>query len=74
VTLGLVLDGSGFIRRSRMFEGNVSEAVTLKTMLEGLGAPPSAMVIMDRGIATKENISWLVEHQYRYLVVSRETV
>jgi transposase len=72
VTLGLVLDGSGFIRRSRMFEGNVSEAVTLKTMLEGLGTPPSAMVIMDRGIATKENISWLVENQYRYLVVSRE--
>ncbi|MEQ8213042.1 MAG: IS1634 family transposase [Smithellaceae bacterium] len=72
ITLGLVLDGSGFIRRSRMFEGNVSEAGTLETMLEGLGAPPSAMVIMDRGIATKENISWLVEHQYRYLVVSRE--
>ncbi|MDY0282549.1 MAG: transposase, partial [Salinivirgaceae bacterium] len=30
VTLGLVLDGSGFVRRSRMFEGNVSEAVTLE--------------------------------------------
>lgn len=29
VTLGLVLDGSGFVRRSRMFEGNVSEAGTL---------------------------------------------
>ena len=72
VTLGLVLDGSGFIRRSRMFEGNVSEAVTLEKMLEGLGAPLSAMVIMDRGIATEENIAWLVEHQYRYLVVSRE--
>ena len=30
------------------------------------------MVIMDRGIATEENIAWLVQHQYRYLVVSRE--
>jgi len=72
VTLGLVLDGSGFIRRSRMFEGNVSEATTLETMLTGLSAPPSAMVIMDWGIATEDNIAWLVEHQYRYLVVSRE--
>ena len=72
ITLGLVLDGSGFIRCSRMFEGNVSEAITLETMLKGLAAPPSAMVIMDRGIATEDNIAWLVQHQYRYLVVSRE--
>lgn len=72
VTLGLVLDGSGFIRRSRMFEGNISEAVTLETMLQGLEAPKSAIVIMDRGIATEDNISWLIKHQYRYLVVSRE--
>lgn len=72
ITLGLVLDGSGFIRCSRMFEGNVSEAVTLEKMLKGLAAPPSAMVIMDRGIATEDNIAWLIQHQYRYLVVSRE--
>lgn len=72
VTLGLVLDGSGFVRRSRMFEGNVSEGNTLEEMLQGLDAPPSALVIMDAGIATAANIAWLVEHGYRYLVVSRE--
>lgn len=72
VTLGLVLDGSGFVRRSRMFEGNVSEASTLDGMLQGLDAPPGALVIMDRGIATEDNIGWLVERGYRYLVVSRE--
>ncbi len=72
VTLGLVLDGSGFVRRSRMFEGNVSEAGTLQGMLKGLDAPKGAMVIMDRGIATEANIAWLIEHHYRYLVVSRE--
>ncbi|MDD2469253.1 MAG: IS1634 family transposase [Desulfobulbus sp.] len=72
VTLGLVLDGSGFVRRSRMFEGNVAEASTLEEMLQGLDAPTGALVIMDRGIATAANISWLIEHHYRYLVVSRE--
>lgn len=72
ITLGLVLDGSGFIRCSRVFDGNISEAVTLEKMLKGLAAPPSAMVIMDRGIATEDNIAWLVKHHYRYLVVSRE--
>jgi transposase len=72
VTLGLVLDGSGFVRRSRMFEGSVAEASTLEGMLQGLSAPPGALVIMDAGIATEANIDWLVAHHYRYLVVSRE--
>ena len=72
VTLGLVLDGSGFVRRSRVFEGNVSEPGTLEGMLKGLDAPKGAMVIMDRGIATEANIAWLISHDYRYLVVSRE--
>jgi transposase len=72
VTLGLVLDGSGFVRRSRMFEGNISEGSTLEVMLKGLDTPEGALVIMDRGIATEANIAWLIEHHYRYLVVSRE--
>jgi hypothetical protein len=72
VTLGLVLDGSGFVRRSRMFPGNVAESTTLAGMLEGLMAPKGALVIMDAGIATAANVAWLKEQEYRYLVVSRE--
>lgn len=72
VTLGLVLDGNGFVRCSRMFEGNVVESATLESMLTALGAPAGAMVVMDRGIATQANIDWLVQQGYRYLVVSRE--
>jgi hypothetical protein len=33
VTLGLVLDGSGFVRRSEVFDGNVAEGHTLETDL-----------------------------------------
>ena len=72
VTLGLVLDGSGFVRRSKMFAGNVAESTTLEDMLKGLTAPKGALVIMDAGIATAANIAWLKEQEYRYLVVSRE--
>lgn len=72
VTLGVILDGSGFIRRSKMFEGSIAESTTLEGMLEELNAPKGALVIMDRGIATQKNIDWLKEHGYRYLVVSRE--
>ena len=72
VTLGLVLDGSGFVRRSRLFEGHAVESRTLAPMLEGLAAPAHALVIMDAGIATSANIDWLTQQGYRYLVVSRE--
>lgn len=72
VTLALVLDGSGFVRRSKMFSGSVAESSTLEEMLEDLAVPTGALVIMDRGIATEANIAWLVAHHYRYLVVSRE--
>ena len=71
VTRGLVLDGSGFVRRSKMFAGNVSEGSTLAEMLDSLDAPPGALVIMDAGIATEANIAWLKDRGYRYLVVSR---
>ena len=71
VTLGLVLDGSGFVRRSQTFAGNVSEPGTLASMLTGLGTPAGGLVVMDAGIATDANVAWLVEHGYRYLVVRR---
>ncbi|BBP00748.1 IS1634 family transposase [Sulfuriferula nivalis] len=71
VTLGAVLDGSGFLKRTKLFDGNVAECTTLQGMLDGLNAPTGALVIMDRGIATEANLVWLVEHGYRYLVVSR---
>ena len=73
VTLGLVLDGSGFVRRSRLFEGNATEAHTLEQMLRDLGARKHTLVICDAGIATAENLAWLIRKAYRYLVVSRES-
>lgn len=72
VTLALVLDGSGFVRRSQVFAGNAGEARTLNEMLSGLDAPAGALVVMDRGIASQANIDWLTAEGYRYLVVSRQ--
>lgn len=77
VTLGLVLDSSGFPRRSHVYKGNVTESETLAEMIHGLekdGAStgPKPTVVMDAGIATEDNIAWLREHQYPYLVVSRK--
>ena len=71
VTLAMALDGSGFPRRSRVFAGNASEPATLRDMLSGLGAPPGATVVMDAGIATEANLTWLRAQGYHYVVVSR---
>lgn len=71
VTLAMALDGSGFPRRSRVFAGNASEPATLKQMLTGLGAPAGATVVMDAGIATEANLTWLRTEGYQYVVVSR---
>jgi transposase len=99
VTLALVLDGSGFSRRSHIFAGNVSEPTTLQKMIEHLRTPidveqkgegvaqieapqaPSQQpldlrtlptIVMDAGIASEENITWLREQGYPYVVVSRK--
>ena len=72
LTLGLMLDASGFVRRSQVFAGNVKEHRMLAGMLEALQAPAGALVVMDRGVATDDSVTWLRESGYRYLVVSRE--
>ena len=72
ITLGLTLDASGFIRHSQVFDGNVSEGSTLEEMLKQLHAPAGALIIMDAGIASEENLEWLTLNKYHYLVVSRE--
>ncbi|HYN59748.1 MAG TPA: IS1634 family transposase, partial [Rubrivivax sp.] len=71
VTLAMALDGSGFPRRSRVFAGNASEPATLKDMLTGLEAPHGATVVMDAGIATEANLTWLRDQGYHYVVVSK---
>jgi len=72
VTLGMVLDSSGFVRRSRIFPGNVAEGSTLQDMLKGLDAPEGALAVMDAGIATEANLAWLRDQSARSLAVSRE--
>lgn len=75
VTLALVLNGSGFPKRSAVLPGNVSEPKTLATMLEQLVDPKETRrptVVLDAGLATEDNVAWLCEQGYAYVVVSRK--
>lgn len=79
VTLGLVLDAQGFPKKSRIFEGNISEPKTLETMIKQLAGEDinktplfKPTIILDAGIATEDNINWLKDKPYHYIVVSRK--
>ena len=72
LTLGLVVDGSGFVRRSEVLAGNIVEGEVLQGALRRLQVPAGALIVMDCGAATEKNLNWLREQGYRYLVVSRE--
>ena len=71
VTLALVLDGSVFPKKSHIFKGNIAEAGTLQSMLEKI-SNKKAVIVMDAGIATEDNITWLNDNDYKYLVISRK--
>ena len=57
LTLALVVDGSGFVTRSKVHAGNVFEAHTLKDILASLNTTPDHCVVMDAGMATEENLA-----------------
>jgi len=72
VTLALVLDASGFPKKSEIYEGNIGEAKTLAKMLHGLDINTKPTVVMDAGIASEENLTWLKTNNYKYIVVSKK--
>ena len=79
VTLGLVLDVQGFPKKSRIYEGNISEPKTLEAMIRGLAGEDindnclfKPTIVLDAGIATEDNINWLRGQSYQYIVVSRK--
>lgn len=73
ISLGLLLDVSGFPKRSKILPGNISEPSTLKDMLSMLEGKSGTTVIMDAGIATKDNIEYLQSEGYNYIVVRRDS-
>lgn len=75
VTLGLVINEHGFLHRSSFLPGNASEPKSLQTMIESLDSHDSLLkpiIILDAGISSVENLQWLREHGYKYIVSARQ--
>lgn len=74
VVLALVVNMEGFIKYSSILEGNIADCNTLSAMIEKLASHTCrgpAVVVLDAGIATEENLRLIEEKGYRYLCVSR---
>lgn len=71
VTLALVVNGSGFVRTSRVFKESISEVSLLEELFSSLEVPTDARVVVNRSIASEDRIAWLKAQGYRYIVVSK---
>ena len=79
VSLALAVDSRGFPLFSRVYPGNIGEPKTLEEVLTDAGiisaAPDLGLfkptVVMDRGIATKENLKLLADHRIPYIAIER---
>ena len=76
VTLALVIDEHGFSKYSKLYPGNQAECKTLKDIIESLietnpTLVASRTVVMDAGIANAENIEYLKEKKFHYIVANK---
>jgi len=79
VVLALVVNPEGFIKYSSILEGNMADSKTLGGMIDKLRVKTSssamkALIVIDAGIATEENLEMIVEKGYDYLCVSRSNL
>jgi len=78
VVLALVINPEGFIKYSGILEGNIQDCKTLKDVVNDLRSKTSisarAIVVIDAGIATDENLKMLTENGFDYVCVSRSKI
>ena len=80
ISLALLTDGHGFICRSKLYAGNISEPATLREVVSEMETDSKKdsglfsskpVAVMDAGIATEENLKFLSDSGFDYICVSR---
>ncbi|NMA30314.1 MAG: IS1634 family transposase [Candidatus Methanofastidiosa archaeon] len=76
IALAAVINAEGFLKYSRIYEGNISDSDTLEQTIEDLATGTSAsgrkpLVVIDAGILTEGNSLMLKQKGYDYIGVSR---
>lgn len=76
VAMAAVINAEGFLKYSRIYQGNISDCKTLNKTIEDLAIHTSStgrkpVVVMDAGIMTDENAEMLKDKGYDYICVMR---
>ena len=76
LTLALIIDEQGFAKYSHLYAGNQNDSKSLKEMIESLvtirpDLSKQRTVILDAGVATEENVRYLQQNHFHYIVVNR---
>lgn len=76
VVLAAVVNKEGFLKESQIFQGNMSDPASLRSILDKLKAhrgnhTGKQVVVLDAGISTKENLEMLKSALFDYICVSR---
>ena len=84
VVIGLVVNGEGFPKAHEVFAGNRTDGTTVEEMLAALdqrlgGAQEETIeasgkvptVVVDRGMASEENLKQIKDRHYHYVVAAR---
>ena len=71
-----VINAAGFIRHSRVYEGNKADIATVEDMINDLEVHSNntkdKTIVMDAGFASDENLIFLDKKGYKYICVSRQ--
>lgn len=76
VAMAAVINAEGFLKYSRIYQGNIADSKTLEKTIHELSQGTSStgrkpIIAMDAGIATEENTIMLKEKGYDYICVNR---
>ncbi len=76
IAMAAVINAEGFLKHSRIYQGNISDSSTLEKTVEELTAHTSStqrkpVVVIDAGIITEANSLMLKARGYDYICVSR---
>lgn len=78
IVLALVVNTEGFVKYSNVFEGNMSDSNSLPLIIDQIRIKTSdekrAVVVLDAGIATADNLALLEAKGYDYVCVSRAKI
>jgi hypothetical protein len=76
IVLAQVINCEGFLKHSRIYQGNTSDCSTFSDLIDDMSKSTSVsnrkpILVMDAGISTEGNLKMAREKGYKYICVSR---